>query len=109
MACEIELIRNNELLTSKWLGGTTTEIAIYPKDALYREKNFIWRLSSAKVEIDESTFTSLPGIIRIIMILKGKLKLEHIGHHKCTLEPFQQDIFSGSWETKSYGKVTDFN
>ena len=109
MTCKIELIRNNEFLTSKWSGGTTTEIAIYPKDSLYSERNFIWRLSSAKVETEESTFTSLPGINRIIMILEGKLKLEHIGHHKCVLGPFEQDRFSGSWETKSYGQVTDFN
>lgn len=109
MTCKIELLRNNEFLTSKWSGGTTTEIAIYPKDAQYSERNFIWRLSSAKVEIEESTFTSLPGFKRIIMILDGELKLEHVGHHKCTLEPFQQDKFSGSWQTKSYGKVTDFN
>lgn len=109
MTCEIELIRNNEFSTSEWSGGTTTEIAIYPKDSLYSERNFVWRLSSAKVETEESTFTLLPGINRIIMILEGKLKLEHIGHHKCTLGPFEQDSFSGSWETKSYGQVTDFN
>ena len=109
MTCKIKLIKNDEFLTSKWSGGTTTEIAIYPKDSLYSERNFIWRLSSAKVKTEESTFTSLPGINRIIMILKGKLKLEHIGHHKCILGPFEQDSFSGSWETKSYGQVTDFN
>ena len=109
MTCKIKLIKNDEFLTSKWSGGTTTEIAIYPKDSLYSERNFIWRLSSAKVKTEESTFTSLPGINRIIMILKGKLKLEHIGHYKCILGPFEQDSFSGSWETKSYGQVTDFN
>lgn len=109
MTCNIELKKNNEFLTSEWSGGTTTEIAIYPKNALYSERNFVWRLSSAKVEVEESTFTSLPDINRIIMILDGELKLEHVGYHQCTLEPFQQDRFSGSWNTKSYGRVTDFN
>ena len=109
MTCNIELKRNNEFLTSEWSGGTTTEIAIYPKNALYSQRNFVWRLSSAKVEVEESTFTSLPDINRIIMILDGELKLEHVGYHQCTLEPFQQDRFSGSWNTKSYGRVTDFN
>ena len=109
MINKVELIKKDEFLTSEWSGGTTTEIAIYPKDSIYGEKNFTWRLSSAKVEMEESNFTSLPGINRIIMVLEGRLKLEHIGHHECTLEPFQQDSFSGSWETKSYGKVVDFN
>ena len=109
MACEIKLIKNDEFRTSKWSGGTTTEIAIYPKDAIYSKRNFTWRLSSAKVQVEESTFTSLPGINRIIMILDGELRLEHDGHHQCTLEPFEQDSFSGSWNTKSFGKVTDFN
>ena len=69
----------------------------------------MWRISSAKVEVEESTFTSLPGIKRIIMVLDGKLHLHHEGHHNIDLDVFQQDTFSGDWNTKSYGKVTDFN
>ncbi len=109
MACEIELIRKNQLETSNWSGGTTTQIAIYPEDAIYSERDFKWRLSSAKVEVDESDFTLLPGIDRIIMIIEGQLTLEHEGHHKSVLKPFDQDYFSGSWKTKSYGRVIDFN
>lgn len=109
MSCEVKLIRKDQFKTSVWSGGTTTQLAIYPKDALYSERNFKWRLSSAKVEEEESVFTLLPGINRIIMILDGKLILEHEGHHSCILKPFEIDSFSGSWKTKSYGKVTDFN
>lgn len=109
MAYKIELIKKNQLKTSNWSGGTTTQLAIYPKDAVYSEYNFKWRLSSAKVEVDESDFTSLPGINRVIMIIEGELALEHEGHHKSVLKPFEQDSFSGSWKTKSYGRVIDFN
>ncbi|WP_432665768.1 HutD family protein [Wukongibacter baidiensis] len=109
MAYEIELIKKNQLKTNNWSGGTTTQLAIHPKDAIYSERNFKWRLSSAKVDVDESDFTSLPGIDRIIMIIEGQLKLEHEGHHKSVLNPFDQDSFSGSWKTKSYGRVIDFN
>ncbi|WP_416197205.1 MAG: HutD family protein [Sporanaerobacter sp.] len=109
MTYEIKLIKSDEFKTSEWSGGTTTQIAIYPEDAVYSERNFIWRISSAKVEVEESTFTHLPGINRIIMILDGKLELVHENHHKCVLKPFEQDSFSGSWNTKSYGKVVDFN
>ncbi len=91
-------------------GGVPQQKLLYIQRIQFMaKKNFTWRLSSAKVEMEESNFTSLPGINRIIMVLEGRLKLEHIGHHECTLEPFQQDSFSGSWETKSYGKVVDFN
>lgn len=68
-----------------------------------------WRISCARIDIDESTFTLLPAISRIIMIIDGKLKLKHEGHLKVKLSPFEQDSFSGEWNTKSYGKVTDFN
>lgn len=105
----IEIIKKEQLQTSLWSGGTTTQLAIYPKDAVYSQRNFIWRLSSAQVEAEESVFTSLPGISRIIMIIEGELLLEHEGHYKKVLKRFDQDSFSGSWTTKSYGKVVDFN
>lgn len=109
MGYSIEIIRKQQQSTSNWSGGTTTQLAIYPKDAEYSERNFIWRISSANVEVEESTFTSLPGIWRLIMVLDGKLRLQHEGHHNIDLGVFQQDSFSGDWNTKSFGKVTDFN
>ena len=109
MGYSIEIIRKAMQQTTAWSGGTTTQLAIFPKDALYSERNFLWRISSAKTEMEESVFTSLPGIWRLIMVLEGELRLEHEGHHKVTLAPFKQDNFSGDWTTKSYGKVTDFN
>ncbi|WBW99069.1 HutD/Ves family protein [Oceanirhabdus sp. W0125-5] len=105
----IEVIKKNDFKTSEWSGGTTTQLMIYPKDSLYSERNFKWRLSSAKVEVEESIFTNLPGIWRLIMVIEGELHLEHKGHHKAYLKPFQQDSFSGEYETRSFGKVTDFN
>ncbi|TCO77425.1 HutD family protein [Marinisporobacter balticus] len=109
MFYSIEIIRKNEQKTSTWSGGTTTQLSIYPKDAVYSERNFKWRISSAKVEMDESVFTPLPDIWRFIMILDGEIHLEHEGHHSISLKPFEQDSFSGTWITKSFGKVKDFN
>lgn len=109
MSYESELIRKEQHETNLWSGGTTTQLKIYPGYARYSERNFIWRLSSAKVETEESLFTSLPGIKRIIMIIDGKIFLVHEGHHKKVLEKFDQDFFNGSWTTKSYGKAVDFN
>ena len=105
----IKVIKKEKLLTSKWSGGTTTQLYIYPENELYENRNFKFRISSAKVDLEESTFTKLPNIKRKIMILYGKLKLVHENYHEITLEKFDQDTFYGDWNTKSYGKVTDFN
>lgn len=105
----MKIIKKSELSTSKWSGGTTTQLYIYPESELYENRNFKFRISSAKVDLEESTFTKLPNIKRKIMILDGKLKLVHENHHEITLEKFDQDTFYGHWNTKSYGKVTDFN
>lgn len=109
LSYSIELIKKEDQKTSAWSGGTTTELFIYPKNTEYKKLNFGWRLSSAKVIDEESTFSHLPNIWRYIMVLNGSLKLIHENHHSLNLSPFEMDSFSGDWTTKSYGKVTDFN
>jgi environmental stress-induced protein Ves len=109
MTYSIQLIKQKDLVTNKWSGGLTTEIAIYPEDAVYSKRNFIWRISSAKVELERSTFTSLIGYDRLLMSLEGHLKLNHENHHRSSLNPFDVDAFSGAWQTSSEGRVTDFN
>lgn len=109
MINSIEIIRKEQQKTTTWTGGTTTELAIYPKSTAYSERNFMWRLSSARVEVENSTFTYLSGIWRLIMVVEGEMALEHENHHSTYLKPFEQDCFSGEWVTKSTGKVKDFN
>lgn len=109
MGNTVKIIRKNQLVTNRWSGGTTTQLLIYPEDANYSERNFKWRISSANVENEESVFTHLPGISRIIMIIDGEIILEHEGKPRTALKPFEQHSFMGNWTTKSYGKVTDFN
>lgn len=105
----IRHIKASGLITNKWSGGTTTQLAIYPDNAEYKKLDFLFRISTATVEAEESTFTKLPGVSRKIMILDGEIKIEHENHHSKILKKFEQDEFSGGWDTKSYGKATDFN
>ncbi len=93
----------------EWSGGTTTEIFIYPEGAEYDQRNFSFRLSTASVEIDETTFTSLPGVKRTLMVLHGKMELSHEGHHTKMLQEHDVDEFDGGWKTTSKGKCIDFN
>jgi environmental stress-induced protein Ves len=109
MSYAVELVRRDQQQVSIWNGGTTTEIAICPKDAVYSGRDFVWRVSSARVASEESEFTSLPGIWRLMMVLEGDMTLEHEHHHSVRLQPFQQDAFAGDWTTRSRGMARDFN
>jgi len=109
MHIQVKHIKNSELKTNKWSGGTTTQIAIFPENSSYSERTFDWRISTATVDVESSDFTILPGVKRFITSLKGDLKLVHQSHHTSSLSPYEVDIFNGDWQTKSYGKVTDFN
>ena len=62
---------------SKWSGGDTTELYLYPEDGDYKSGNFQLRISSATVEVDRSEFTSLPGVDRYLMIFQGHLDMIH--------------------------------
>ena len=94
---------------SKWSGGDTTELYLYPEDGDYRSGNFQLRISSATVEVERSEFTSLPGVERYLMIFQGHLDMIHGEKEKVSLEPYEVDHFDGGIPTVSYGKVVDFN
>ena len=94
---------------SKWSGGETTELAIFPYDKKYADRDFTFRVSSATVELEESDFTKLPDYDRIIMPLEGEVVLNYNGEKTVKLKELESDSFDGAWITKSYGKITDFN
>ena len=94
---------------SQWSGGTTTQIAIAPQGAQYGDRDFLWRLSSATVDLAESDFTPLPDYHRLIAPLKGEMILTHDGGVPVTLEPCQVHAFDGGAATHSVGKGVDFN
>ena len=71
MNMEIKKIGRDACRVSSWSGGTTTELSIAPENGNYQSRDFLWRLSSATVELEESTFTSLPDFDRIILTLEG--------------------------------------
>lgn len=95
--------------TGKWSGGETTEFAIYPEKAKYIDRDFVWRLSSASVEVEESTFTKLPDFDRILMVLEGEAVLAHGDERTVKLTALEQDSFGGDAKTKCFGKIKDYN
>lgn len=109
MSVNITVKNANDFKTSRWSGGTTTELYIYPEDALYPEGNFKCRISSATVDTDSSEFTSLPGVKRYLSIFGGSLEMIHGNEEKVCLKPYEVDCFDGGVPTVSYGRVVDFN
>lgn len=104
-----KILHSTNFKTSNWSGGTTTQLFIYPPTAEYLQRNFIFRLSSAKVNTETSDFTSLPGVSRQLMVLAGETLLTHENHHSKKLGKFDIDAFKGGWKTSSIGRCTDFN
>lgn len=95
--------------TSKWQGGKTTELFIYPPEADYQKRNFLFRLSTATVETEKSDFTTLDDFFRRLMVLEGKITIKHEDRYSRQLNKFDSDEFEGGWKTSSEGKCIDFN
>ena len=105
-------IEEKDYKKSKWSGGTTTQLLIWPPESDYKTREFQFRISSATIEEEHSVFTKLPGIYRYLSVLEGKLELavekNHQIHHE-SLNLFDVFAFWGDQEVKSKGKVRDFN
>ena len=104
------IIRNEDRLESRWSGGRTYELAIFPEHAKYLDRDFLWRLSTADSDRDESSFTKLPDYDRILMVLEGDVVLAHGDERSAHLEALQQDSFDGAIKTRCFGRlIRDYN
>jgi hypothetical protein len=109
MKYNVELLSQENYKPTFWSGGMATELTTYPLNSDYASKNFLWRLGVAKIDILESTFSSLPKVSRKFMVIEGKITLDHENKYKKPLNSFEQDDFMGDWKTKTYGKASVFN
>jgi environmental stress-induced protein Ves len=106
---EIRKFIKENLTSTNWSGGTTTQLYIYPENADFTSRQFDFRISTATIDVESSDFTPLKGFERKLLVLSGNLELEHAEHHSKKMVPFEQDYFLGEWQTKSRGKAVDFN
>ena len=100
---ELTVISADQMTASRWSGGTTTEIAIAPQGAVYGERTFAWRVSSASVELEQSAFTPLPAYHRIISTIRGEVTLTHDGGTPVHLAPYEVHHFDGGARTDCVG------
>ena len=73
----VRVFHSSNYRVTDWSGGRTTELAIAPVGSLYAERKFLWRFSTTTAEVEESTYTSLPDYNRVILSLRGLLRLSH--------------------------------
>ena len=109
MNYNVELIKKENYKPTFWSGGMATELITYPQNSDYTSRNFLWRLGVAKIDILESTFSTLPQVLRKFMVIEGQIMLDHENKYKKSLTCFEQDNFMGDWNTKTYGKASVFN
>ena len=105
----IQKLTEKDYAISSWSGGTTTQLAIWPPEARYADRDFLWRISSATVDLEESDFTPLPDYDRLIATLEGDIVLTHNGGEPIPLRPLEVHAFSGADSTHSRGRCRDFN
>lgn len=103
------IIPPDRFQTSLWAGGSTTQLAIFPPEAQYADRDFLWRVSSAQVELPHSVFTSLPDYDRFLSTLEEELVLEIDSSERKTLRPLEVCQFDGGLRVESWGKCRDFN
>lgn len=104
-----KILAPKDHITTRWSGGTTTQLAIAPEGAVYADRDFLWRLSSAAVEDDHSTFTPLPDYDRLISVLEGQLEMKIGDGPRSPLESFAVRAFDGGTPVESWGRCRDFN
>lgn len=104
-----KLLTRSDYVTANWSGGTTTQLAISPEGAAYARRDFLWRLSSATVELEHSDFTPLPDYNRLLAVLEGEIRLKIGRDEPFALVPGQVAAFDGGVPVESWGRCVDFN
>ncbi len=101
-------LKHENYKQSTWAGGEALELFIHPKNSLYEEYDFKYRISIAEAKGDlELSLT--PNYNRRTMILEGETTFIHEGYHTIKLKQFDQDYFKGNVKTFSKGTTLNFN
>lgn len=106
------VIDHHDYKITKLTNVDTIELFIYPEDSHFLDRNFDIRISAAKMYQQVTTFTPLAGYSRELILLFGKIKLEHFEEDSIRekeLLPYEKDSFSGDYKTLNYGISEDFN
>jgi len=104
----IQLFSKKNTNPSIWSGGLTYEYMIYPKTAIYANRDFAFRISSATIEQTPSEFTKFKGYHRYLVMLDNDLDVE-VNKEKKAYGKYEIMKFNSDDEVTSFTKGTDFN
>lgn len=85
------IISKNSLKPSVWDGGKTYEYFIYPPEATYTKRDFLFRISAASIEKVPSHFTRFENYQRFLVMLDNDL---HIQRNNKAEHYKKEEIFS---------------
>lgn len=105
----IKITKNTDYSPTYWAGGMASELITYPENSSFAERNFLWRMGFAKIDIDNSTFSALPEVKRHLMVTDGEMTITHKDRYSKLLKPFMQDFFMGDWTTTTEGRCSVLN
>lgn len=107
---QIDIINPKEYLTTKWDGGTTTQLYILPQGLTVND-DFMFRISSATVQSGESTFSDFSGYKRFLTVLKGNMFIKVGDAAEQYITKLTPLFFDGAMPTCSRcsDNVIDFN
>lgn len=103
------IIRKDKVKKRLWSGGTVNQLFIDPEDADIASKDFIFQVSTATVDVEESLFTFFDNYDRIIMTTDKDFVLIHDDKDEVFLSKYEPHLFNGGGKTQGKGKVNDYN
>lgn len=105
---KITKISKDTLIPSIWDGGETFEYYIYPENALYANRDFLFRISAATITKVPSAFTKFNDYERFLVMLDNDLKIDVNGkQERYTINDVFK--FDSASNITSYTKGNDFN
>lgn len=108
-AAPYRIITKDRVKKRLWSGGTVNQLFIYPENADFEKKDFVFQVSTATVEVEESLFTFFDNYDRIIMTTDNEFVLVHNDQEEIILGKNEPHLFYGGDKTQGKGKVNDFN
>lgn len=105
---DLVYLKVSDYKKSTWAGGDALELMIYPKNCLYEDFDFKYRVSVSAMK-GVRNLPVIPSYYRHTMILEGEAIFSHEGGHTIYLNQFDQDFFKGNFMTNTVGETINFN
>ncbi|MGL4382442.1 MAG: HutD family protein [Bacilli bacterium] len=104
----VKVIKSDKLVGLTWRGGKSYQYYIYPQNKLYEDHDFIFRISCATIELEQSNFTQFKGYTRYLVMLDNRLNVL-INNEEIMVKKYEPIIFNSNDEVVSFSQGSDLN